>query len=319
MNGEGTEERMKDAGQRTEIEGREALPPRPHSPIPLSLRVGEGSEESGWGEAKERVIALHLPRSVPIVAVIPESRTVKTFVLDDAIDAQPGQFIMAWLPGIDEKPFSIAWDNPLTITVAAVGPFTRALHQKQVGDRVGWRGPYGRPYRLDPTRPALLVGGGYGAAPLYYLATRACTQGLPVTVALGARKADDLIFVRRFEALGVPLILATDDGSLGFQGYVTEAVRASGLLEAQRPAIYACGPEGMLVALHALCMELGLPGQLSVERYMKCGFGLCGQCALDDLLVCTDGPVLTVEQLAGKADFGHFHRTTTGRRLPLGH
>lgn len=263
--------------------------------------------------------ALQLPRSVPIVDIITESRSVKTFVLGDAIQAQPGQFIMAWLPGVDEKPLSIAWDNPLTVTVAAVGPFSYALHDRHVGDTVGWRGPYGRPYRLDPNRPALLVGGGYGAAPLYFLATRALAQAIPVTVALGARKADDLIFVRRFEDAGIPLILATDDGSLGFHGYITDAVRGADVLDEQHPAIYACGPEGMLVALHKMCLELGLPGQLSVERYMKCGFGICGQCALDNLLTCIDGPVLTVEQLTGKADFGHFHRTTTGRRLPLGH
>lgn len=263
--------------------------------------------------------ALQLPRSVPIVDIITESRSVKTFVLGDAIQAQPGQFIMAWLPGVDEKPLSIAWDDPLTVTVATVGPFSHALHDKHVGDTIGWRGPYGRPYRLDPARPALLVGGGYGAAPLYFLATRARAQGIPVTVALGARKADDLICVSRFEDAGIPLILATDDGSLGFHGYVTDAVRDAGVLDEQRPAIYACGPEGMLVALHRICLELGLPGQLSVERYMKCGFGICGQCALDDLLTCIDGPVLSVEQLTGKADFGHFHRTTTGRRLPLGH
>jgi dihydroorotate dehydrogenase electron transfer subunit len=263
--------------------------------------------------------ALHLPRSAPILDIRVESRTVKTFVLEDAIDVQPGQFIMAWLPGLDEKPLSIAWDNPLTVTVAAVGPFSQALHTKQVGERVGWRGPYGRPYRLDPDRPALLVGGGYGAAPLYFLTQRARAEGISVTVALGARKADDLIFVRRFQELGIPLIFATDDGSTGFHGYVTEAIRQDGVLQDQRPAIYACGPEGMLVALHHICTEFGLPGQLSVERYMKCGFGLCGQCALDDLLTCIDGPVLTVEQLTGKADFGHYHRTTTGRRLPLGH
>jgi len=263
--------------------------------------------------------ALQLPRSVPIVDIITESRSVKTFVLGDAIQAQPGQFIMAWLPGVDEKPLSIAWDDPLTVTVAAVGPFSRALHDRRVGDTIGWRGPYGRPFRLDPARPALLIGGGYGAAPLYFLATRARAQGISVTLALGARKADDLICVSRFEDAGIPLILATDDGSLGFPGYVTDAVRDAGVLDEQHPAIYACGPEGMLVAVHKMCLELGLPGQLSVERYMKCGFGICGQCALDDLLICMDGPVLSVEQLTGKADFGHFHRTTTGRRLPLGH
>ena len=73
----------------------------------------------------------------------------------------------------------------------------------------------------------------------------------------------------------------------------------------------------MLVALHRLCRERSIPGQLSLERYMKCGFGICGQCALDGYLVCQDGPVLDVEQLDGLRDFGRAHRTATGRRLPI--
>jgi dihydroorotate dehydrogenase electron transfer subunit len=255
-----------------------------------------------------------LPRTVCISDIIQETRTVKTFVLDDAIDAQPGQFVMLWLPGVDEKPISIAVPDPLTLTVAKVGPFSSALHACKIGDRLSWRGPFGRPFRLNPERPALLVGGGYGAAPLYFLAGHSVARGVSTRVALGARRADDLIFVERFQHLGVELLLATEDGSAGIKGFVTEviATQLSG-----RPAIYACGPEGMLVALHALCHEHGLPGQLSVERYMKCGFGICGQCALDDILVCTDGPVLDVEQLDGKQDWGHFHRNVTGRRLPV--
>nr|HID12973.1 hypothetical protein [Anaerolineae bacterium] len=84
-----------------------------------------------------------------------------------------------------------------------------------------------------------------------------------------------------------------------------------------QPTIYACGPEPMLVALRRLCRERTIPGQLSVERYMKCGFGICGQCALDGYLVCQDGPVFDVEQLDGLRDFGHAHRSATGRRLPI--
>jgi len=255
-----------------------------------------------------------LPRTVRIATVIEETRAVKTFVLDDKMDAQPGQFVMLWLPGVDEKPISIAASDPLTLTVAKVGPFSDALHQCKVGEMLGWRGPFGRPFQLDAARPALLVGGGYGAAPLYFLAARSVELGVTTTVALGARRADDLIFVERFQRLGVKLLLATEDGSAGVKGYVTEAVIAQ---IADRPTIYACGPEGMLVALRALCHERGLPGQLSVERYMKCGFGVCGQCALDDLLVCADGPVFEVKQLDGKQDFGRFHRNVTGRRLPV--
>ena len=260
---------------------------------------------------------MSLPTVVPIREIHNETRRVRTFVLDMELpEAEPGQFVMLWLPGVDEKPISIASPSPLTLTVARVGPFSTALHRAQVGDRVGVRGPFGRGFSLLEDRPALLVGGGYGAAPLYFLAVRALQQAIPVTVALGARRANDLIYADRFRELGVRLILATDDGSLGHRGYVTDAISGP-LAHDPPPALYACGPEPMLVALLRLCLEHGLPGQFSVERYMKCGFGICGQCALDGLLVCQDGPVLGVEQLRGLEEFGRFRRSGTGRRLPI--
>ena len=85
-----------------------------------------------------------LPRTVRISDIVEETRTVKTFVLDDKMDAQPGQFVMLWLPGVDEKPISIAAPDPLTLTVAKVGPFSNALHECKVGDLLSWRGPFGR-------------------------------------------------------------------------------------------------------------------------------------------------------------------------------
>jgi len=265
-----------------------------------------------------------LPQTVRIRDIRDETRTVRTFVLDAEVPgAEPGQFVMLWLPGVDEKPISIAHPTPLTLTVARVGPFSTALHRRKVGDRLGWRGPYGRGFSLHEDRPALLVAGGYGAAPLYFLATRAVEHGIPTTVALGARTARDLLYVEQFRALGVDLLLATDDGSEGCKGYVTDAISPFAIRNSQFAirnspfAIYACGPEPMLVALHRLCREQDIPGQLSVERYMKCGFGICGQCALDGLLVCQDGPVFEAEQLDGLRDFGHAHRSATGRRLPI--
>lgn len=264
-----------------------------------------------------------LPQTVKIVEITQETRAVKSFVLDAALpDAEPGQFVMLWLPSVDEKPISIASASPLTLTVARVGPFSIELHNCRIGDYVGVRGPFGRPFHLCADRPAILVGGGYGGAPLHFLATRALSGGMPaeqITVALGARRQDFLIFVERFRALGLEALVATDDGSVGYKGYVTDAV--INYLESdqpdQAPVIYGCGPEGMLVALYRIARERGLEAQLSVERYMKCGFGLCGQCAMDSLLVCLDGPVLTVDQLDGVQDFGHYHRSTTGRRMPV--
>ena len=280
-------------------------------------------------------IALDLPKSTRIVEIRRETPLVKTFVFDTDIDAQPGQFIMLWIPGVDEKPMSIAGMRPLTISVARVGPATIALHELNVGDYVGWRGPFGRPYQLEQDRPALLVAGGYGSAPLYTLAQQALAHGMDVTVAIGARVADELLYAERFEELAVRLLLSTNDGSRGVKGFVTEAIRQAFLAEPQASnvkrqtsddnlrslipnlTVYACGPEPMLVALYNQCRANSWHGQLSVERYMKCGFGVCGQCALDDLLVCIDGPVLTLDQLDSKHDFGRYHRGPTGRRLEI--
>ena len=260
---------------------------------------------------------MSLPEIVAIQEIRVETRTIRTFVLDAEIeDAQPGQFVMLWLPGVDEKPFAVARPAPLTLTVSRVGPFSTELHGKRVGDPVGWRGPYGRGYALDEDRDALLVAGGYGAAPLYFLAERAVAAGIQTAVAIGARKALDLLYVDQFEALGVEVLIATDDGSAGERGYVTEIVSRE-IAQNADAAVYACGPEPMLVALHRLCTEHEVPGQLSLERYMKCGFGICGQCALDDLLVCQDGPVFTVEELDGVQEFGSVHRSATGRALPI--
>jgi len=268
-------------------------------------------------ERLQRSKQVTLPQTVPIREIRSETRTIRTFVLDaETPEAEPGQFIMLWLPGVDEKPMSIAHPAPLTVTVARVGPFSTELHQRQVGDRVGWRGPYGRGFSLDESRPALLVSGGAGVGPIYFLATRAVECGIQTTVALGARTANALPYVEQFRALGVELIIATDDGTLGHPGYVTDAITQSAIRHSQF-AIYACGPEPMLVALHRLCRERDIPGQLSLERYMKCGFGICGQCALNGFLVCQDGPVFDVEQLDGLRDFGHARRSATGRRLPL--
>lgn len=259
-----------------------------------------------------------LPRAVRIREIREETRTVRTYVLDARVrQARPGQFIMLWLPGVDEKPMSIAHPAPLTVVVRRVGPFSTALHQRKEGDRVGWRGPYGRGFLPREDRPALLVSGGCGVGPLYFLATHTIERAIPTTVAIGARTADDLLYVERFRELGVEPHVATDDGTQGHPGLVTEL--AQQLMDESRGqlAIYACGPEQMLATLQRLCREHRIPGQFSLERYMKCGFGICGQCALDGYLVCQDGPVFEVEQLDGLRDFGRAHRSATGRRLPI--
>ena len=224
---------------------------------------------------------------------IQENPKTITLVLDHAFpDARPGQFCMLWLPGADEKPFSIAGPDPLMFTVSRVGPFSEAVQALSPGDKLWVRGPFGAGWTVARAR-ALLVGGGYGAAPLYFLARELSGQKAGVETALGGRTSADLLFADRFGGLGIPVHVATEDGSAGTAGRVTEIVEP--LLSSGRfDRLYACGPEGMLEALAALCRKSGVPGELSHEAYMRCGVGICGSCEHEARLVCMDGPVFHV-------------------------
>ena len=251
-----------------------------------------------------------LPRVVPILEIVSENPYTKTFVLRDCIpNANPGQFVMLWIPGFDEKPFAVVKRDPLTLTVAAVGPFSRRLHAMNVGDQVGWRGPFGHGFDLSASGEALLLGGGYGVAALYFAAEELQKQQAEITVAIGGRTAQDLLFEQRLRALGVRVEIATEDGSHGRRGFVTEAVRE--IIDV-KPTILACGPEAMLVAVMREALAKNINAQLSVERYMKCGFGICGQCTLSGKLVCQDGPVFTARELSQLPEFGRLHRDASG-------
>jgi dihydroorotate dehydrogenase electron transfer subunit len=233
-----------------------------------------------------------IPKPCRLVDRIQENPKTVTIVLDRALAARPGQFCMLWLPGVDEKPFSIAGPDPLMFTVSRVGPFSDAVHALSKGETLWVRGPFGTGWSVGPGR-ALLVGGGYGAAPLYFLARMLREAGARVEAALGAKTSADLLFRDRFGGLGVPVHAATEDGSAGTRGRVTETVAqllGSGLFD----RLYACGPEGMLAALEAQCREAHLDGELSHEAYMRCGVGICGSCEHDARLVCLDGPVFAV-------------------------
>jgi dihydroorotate dehydrogenase electron transfer subunit len=240
--------------------------------------------------------ALH--RAARIVERTVENAKTITLRLDTTLECAPGQFAMLWLPGLDEKPFSISGSDPLCFTIARVGPFSDALHALGEGDRLWFRGPFGRGYSVGTGAKAgatLLVGGGYGAAPLHFLARRllAGSGRARVEAILGARTVAELLFQDRFPAIGVAVHPATEDGSAGRPGLATDAARA--LLETgafQR--VCACGPEGMLEALSSICRANGVPAELSYEAYMRCGIGLCGSCEHARRLVCLDGPVFVV-------------------------
>jgi dihydroorotate dehydrogenase electron transfer subunit len=241
--------------------------------------------------------ASRLPVPAAILSIAEENYRTKTFVLDARLPAVPGQFVMLWLPRFDEKPFSLVAADPVTLMISAVGPFTRLVHDLQVGDRLWLRGPFGQGFQVGPSnrRPAL-VAGGYGVAPLLWLARQQVEWADAVSVVLGARTAADLLYTGQFGAIAdrqpaLSLHVATEDGSAGEPGRVT-AVLEPLLASQEVDSIFACGPHGMLEALTRLGREYGVPCQLSWEAYMRCGMGICGACEHDGKVLCLDGPVL---------------------------
>jgi dihydroorotate dehydrogenase electron transfer subunit len=243
-------------------------------------------------------------RPFRVANILHENESTHTLLLSGRLpEAKAGQFVMAWLPEVGEKPFSIHAKIPLALTICDVGPVSHAMVSLQVQDRVWIRGPLGNGFELKGSKH-LLVGGGYGAAPLSFLAQEVFRQGGQALVCLGAKTKADLILVERLERQGCELRVATEDGSEGRQGLVTEV--AGEAIDAFQPdCLYACGPTGMLLALVDLCKQRSLPAQLSFEALMRCGVGLCGSCELpEDLclqlglpggwLVCHDGPVAMI-------------------------
>jgi dihydroorotate dehydrogenase electron transfer subunit len=223
----------------------------------------------------------------------------------------PGQFYMlaaveGWGGGEDERPFlprafSVlrAADGTLQFMLEDVGPGTARLAALERGEALWVTGPLGVGFR-DPGegRRALLCGGGVGAAPLAILQDDLLARGLPAPALLGFRDAA--------HADGATLLanarVATDDGSVGHHGLVTELLAAE--LDADpQAAVYACGPPAMLEAVRVLCSQRDVPARLALESGMACGFGACFGCVvpLADggyARVCVDGPVLDGELLA---------------------
>ncbi len=246
-----------------------------------------------------------------ISRIITENSKVRTFELACDISASPGQFVMVWLPQVDEKPFCVVSPSPLTISIAKVGAFTTKIWELKEGDKVAFRGPYGKGFS-PKGKEILLVGGGYGAAPLYFLASQAKAKGIKVNVVLGARTADELLFEEKFAKLGCNVVIATNDGSKGLQGFST--IAAFGVMDKTKiDAVYSCGPEKMMQAIAKECQKRKIPCQLSLERFCKCGFGICGSCTINGYRVCQDGPVFEGEFLLGLDEFGAVKRSAAGQ------
>jgi len=214
---------------------------------------------------------------------------------------RPGQFAMLQLdPGFSRRdpllprPMAIyrREGDILEFRFKVVGRGTAALARSPLGTRIGVLGPLGNGFALPPGA-CVLVGGGTGIASLYEIASQASG---PVQVALGGRSRADVLGLADFEALPVELRIATEDGSAGHRGLVTE------LLDL-RPEheVLACGPHGMLARVHQLARDAGARCWVSLESPMACGFGICLGCVIPTRsglrYVCTHGPVFAAGEL----------------------
>jgi len=249
-----------------------------------------------------------------ITRVADETPSIKTFFLDLKLGGKPGQFVMVWIRGVDEIPMSPSY--PDAITVQKVGDATSALFKLRKGDSVGIRGPIGNGFTLSG-RSILLIAGGVGAAPLAPLAERARSKKIKVRTLLGAKTDNELLFTKRFRSAG-DLHTATDDGSDGHKGPVTELLDELDLRRYDQ--IYSCGPEKMMSRVLEMVKGANMASktQFSLQRYIKCGVGICGTCCIDPsgLRVCVDGPVFRGDALVN-SEFGWYARDASGRKVRL--
>ena len=213
----------------------------------------------------------------------------KIYRTDEEIDAKPGQFVFAWIPGVGEKPFSIMDNAPFTLGMLERGEFTREFSKLKEGDSFYVRGPYGETPRIETDKPVVLVAGGCGIAGVYFLAKNFSETNKVVTL-LGAKDKQHLPYLREFESFG-EVHVATEDGSMGKQGFVTDLFREAGLRE--QSYFMNCGPRAMVEAVLPLELRISSPKRVysSVDYMTQCGVGICGRCAnKEGLRTCVEGP-----------------------------
>jgi len=263
-------------------------------------------------------------RTVKIRKVETETEHVKTFYFEDKIcaSAEPGQFIMLWIPGVDEIPLSLSSVNNglASITVKEVGEATRTLNGMKQGEIIGVRGPFGTYFKITG-KTALVAGGGVGTAPLMMLTLKLLKEKVKTTVMEGAKTRSELLFVDHLiklqQGADLKVFFTTDDGSYGTKGLVTDAaekVLSSGHID----TVYACGNEAMTFKVYKLAEKYKTPLQVSLERIMFCAIGICGSCVIGKYRVCKDGPVFDQTQLKEvESELGKFKRDFNGEKIPI--
>ena len=263
--------------------------------------------------------------------ICPDIKKISFRVSNKDFNPKPGQFLMIWVPGVDEIPMSISnftEEGICSFYVKNVGECTNALHEMNEGDYIGFRGPLGNWFELPKGSfiKIFIVAGGIGIAPLLFLSSELHKRRIPFTLIEGGKVKNDLIFSDDFQDLDkdqAEIFYCTDDGSYGIEGFASDAFESVLKNYSQKTLsnafAYTCGPEKMMYSIFKICERHQIKLQASLERIMRCGCGLCGLCSLDPtgLLVCKDGPVFKSAILRQIEDFGKCRRDFTGRKIEL--
>lgn len=263
-------------------------------------------------------------RIVQIEEIISETPTVKTLVFKDRLSyfAKPGQFLMIWIPRIEEIPMSVMINSKegyAAVTIRKFGVGSTALFDRKKGDLIGLRGPYGNRFTLRKKyRKILVIGGGTGLVPLLRLVSFASKEKVRSTIVMGAKTKAEVFFEKVTRNIirgnNSSLLVCTDDGSYGIKG-TTVTLMGKLVRDESFDCVYTCGPELMMKAVLDISNQNSIPVQASLERYMKCGIGICGSCCLDSSLVCQDGTVFDGRQLSKMLDFGFSYRDKDGQKI----
>ncbi len=252
-----------------------------------------------------------------IKKIIRETPNAVSIILNGKINYKPGQFIMLWLPGIDEKPFALSHleKNSFGITIEEKGKFTKKISKIKKGTKLGIRGPYGNGFEIKNN--SIIVAGGLGMAPALPLIKKLKNS----TIIQGAKSKKYLLFLKNknlidtIEKNNNKIIYCTDDGSFGIHSFTTSILKE--IINKKTKTIYTCGPEIMIKKVFELCEKNKIECQASLERMMKCAIGICGACVCGDQLVCKDGPVFKSEQIRKMRDFGKYARLKSGKNVPI--
>ncbi|MCJ7571974.1 MAG: dihydroorotate dehydrogenase electron transfer subunit [Candidatus Thermoplasmatota archaeon] len=257
---------------------------------------------------------MNYPLVTKIIETKNENNRIKTIKFENNKKITPGQFYMIWIPGVDEIPMSVSYidKNIIGITFKKIGEATNALFNLKKGDKIGARGPYGTGFKLNGKK-ILFVGGGTGVAMLAPVIEEAIKKKLNLKVIIGAKTKNELFFEKRIKETGAELFISTDDGTYGTKGFTTDI--AEDIIKKNHfDLILTCGPELMMKKLMDISKDIDF--QASLERFMKCGFGICGQCCIGDgIRVCTEGPIFNEKTLKKIQDFGIFKRDASGKKI----